>query len=236
MHFARYSLNPNFTNMRNISFNIFLFNLAVVNIAVGQNLIQVNPKIREVTVYLSGAEVRFNETMALKRGENIILFSGLSPSLVEKSVQITVGNNVEVLSVSTQQDQLRLEEINPKLKVLNDSIEQTNELISLINNQVDAYQIEKETLKQNQHVSGTQNGIILSELTKAADFFRERTLKINNALTALNKNITRLSNRLSIAKQEYNREAKKINPTRYSVRVTVNSKTDLATAFMLRHL
>jgi len=82
MHFARYSLNPNFTNMRNISFNIFLFNLAVVNIAVGQNLIQVNLKIREVTVYLSGAEVRFNETMALKRGENIILFSGLSPSLV----------------------------------------------------------------------------------------------------------------------------------------------------------
>src|SRR5882672_9103584 len=95
MHFTRYSLNPNFTDMRNILSIIFLFNLAVVNIALGQNSIQVNPKIREVTVYLSGAEVRFSETIALKRGENVILFKGLSPSLVEKSVQITVGNNVE---------------------------------------------------------------------------------------------------------------------------------------------
>ena len=222
--------------MRNRLLIFFLSSLVVVNIAFGQNQIQVNPKIREVTVYLSGAEVRFSETIALKQGRNSILFNGLSPSLVEKSVQITVGNNVEVLSVSTQQDQLRLEEINPKLKILSDSIERINELISLINNQVDAYQIEKETLKQNQRISGAQVGTNLSELTKAADFFRERTLKINNALTALGKNTLRLNNRLNSRKEEYDREARKINSTRYSVRVTVNSKADLTAEFMLRHL
>ena len=210
--------------------------VAAIKVSCGQNLIQVTPKVQEVTVYLSGAEVRFYEKITLKRGENSILFKGLSPSLVEKSVQITVGNNVEVLSVSTQEDRLRLEEINPKLLVLNDSIERINESISLINNQIDAYQMEKETLKQNQHISGTQPGAMLNDLTKAADFFRERTLKINNALTSLNKNLTRLNNRLAIKKEEQDQVGRKTNPIRFSVRLMVNAKTDLSTEIVLRHL
>lgn len=204
--------------------------------ASSQQLLSVNPKIQSVTVYLSGAEIKFTETVLLKRGDNIVQFKGLSPSLLQESVQVTVGNNVDVLSVSSQPEQLLPVQINPKLKALNDSISILDDQIGMIQNQLDAYEVEKRTLTENQRVGGTQAGISLLELGKAADFFRERTLKINNALTGLNKSNAALNLRLARKKEELAQEIKKINLTRYSIAVTVNSKNDQQVDFSVRHL
>ena len=138
---------------------VFIIGLLTVTVALGQKPIIVNPKIQEITVYLTGAEIRFKETVPLKRGDNVVLFKGLSPSLVQNSVQVAISDNVEILSVSTQSEQLLPEEVNPKLKTLKDSIGTLEDRIVLISNQVDAYNMEQKTLIQNQYIGGTQTGI-----------------------------------------------------------------------------
>src|SRR4051812_35017504 len=177
-------------------------------VSLGQKPILVNPKIQDVTVYLSGAEIRFKETVPVKRGENVVHFTGLSPSLLPHSVQVTVGENIDVLSVATEEQQVLPEEIDPRLKTMNDSITTLEDQIVLIHNQLDAYTTEKQTLAQNQHV-GTTAGTPLPDLAKAADFFRERTLKINNAMTFLNKSLAILNNRLTRKKAELEQELQK---------------------------
>jgi len=197
----------------------------------------VYPKIQEVTVYLSGAEVRSQETVPLKKGENTIVWRGLSPSLIHNSVQITVGNGVDILSVSTKPAELKPEVLSPGVKTIKDSIRTLEDQIEVISNQIDAYEVEKQTLKHNQHLGGAQAaGVLLTELAKAADFFRERTLKINNALTALNKKLKQLNESLVEKNNSLNREVGKIQLRRYNVEVMVNSKTDQQGEFLLRHL
>jgi uncharacterized protein (TIGR02231 family) len=221
--------------MKKITLLLLTF-FVVVTLASAQQSIVVNADAQEVTVYLSGAEIKFKETVALKRGDNIVRFRGFSPSLIDNSVQITAGNTVEVLSVSAVAEQLPPEDISPRVKALKDSIAALENRIVLITNQLDAYEMEKQTLKQNQQIGGTQAGVSLMELAKAADFFRDRTLKINNALTALNKNHQVFNNRLLTKKSELDKELQKINQTRYAVDVTVNSKADQSVDFAIRYL
>jgi uncharacterized protein (TIGR02231 family) len=215
--------------------------LALV-IAVGQSIISfgqqpiiVKTRAQEAIVYLSGAEIKSIATVPLKQGMNSIQFKGLSPSFISKSLQVTVGNNVEVRSVSTHTEQLLLNEVNPELKDLTDSITLLQDKIELINNQVDAYNMEKQVLAQNQRMGGTQGSVSLQDLTKATDFFRERTLLINNSLTVLNKNLKSLSEILSRKKMDFNTETAKINRTRYVVDVLVNSPVDQRADFMIRY-
>lgn len=214
----------------------FIVVLLTMSVSLGQQPIIVNSKIQEITVYLSGAEVRFKENVPLKRGDNTILFKGLSPSLVQNSVQIAISNNVEILSVYTQSEELLPEEVNPKFKIMKDSIITLEDQIELISNQVNAYDMEQKTLIQNQHIGGTQTGVPLADLTKAADFFRERSLKISNALTSLNKNHKLLNNLLTQKKNDLKHQLAKINLTRYGTAVVVNSKVDQSVAFSVRYL
>jgi uncharacterized protein (TIGR02231 family) len=215
---------------------LLVLGLTKMSIASGQQPVSVTPKAAEITVYLSGAEIRFKETVSLKRGDNTVVFKGLSASLVGNSVQVAIGNNADILSVSTQPRQLLPEEIDPALKVKKDSIAALEDRIVWLKNQVDAYDMEKKTLMQNQHIGGAQTGVALAELTKAADFFRERTLKINNALTALDKKLKLLNDRLLQLQNDLNSRQREINLTRYNVEVIVNSKADQPVDFMVRHL
>jgi uncharacterized protein (TIGR02231 family) len=211
--------------------------LATTLVSFGQQQpIVISPKVQDVTVYLSGAEIRFQEAVALKRGENTIIFRGLSHSLIENSTHVTTGASTELVSVSTQSEELLPEEISAKVRSLKDSVAGIEERIVLINNQLDAYDMEKKTLAQNQHIGGAQTGVSLIELNKAAEFFRDRTLKINNALTSLHKELKLLNALLLRKTEELNREQRRVNTIRYAVEVIVNSKTDQTVDLTVRHL
>jgi uncharacterized protein (TIGR02231 family) len=76
----------------------------------------------------------------------------------------------------------------------------------------------------------------LIDLAKGADFFRERTLKINNALTSLNKNFKLLNDQLLLKRNDLDQQLETMNLTRYSAVVIVNAKTDQPVDFMVRYL
>lgn len=211
--------------------------LIIFSVSVyGQSSLIVDTKPQRVIVYLSGAEIGFKETLSLKKGENIIQFKGLSSSLVNESVQVTAENEVELISVSTRLEHFLPARINPELIPMKDSVTLLEDQVVMITNQIDAYNMEKQTLIQNQRIGSASAPVLLQELTKAADFFRERTLKINNALTALNKKLQISNSRLSIARSALENEEAKIDTSRYTLEVIVNSKETRVTDFAVRYL
>jgi uncharacterized protein (TIGR02231 family) len=210
--------------------------VAPITFVFGQKPLVVNPKIKEVTVYLSGAEIRYHENVPLKAGLNTVHFKGLSPSLLDNSVQVTVGNGVDIVSVSVSSEKLSAAKINPALIHLKDSVGLLENQITLLANQIDAFNVEKATLAQNQKIGGPQGSVSLVELAKAADFFRERTLKINNSLFELNNALKVQTDLLTSTKEKLEKETKNLNLTRYSIVATVNSKSDHNEEFFIRHL
>jgi uncharacterized protein (TIGR02231 family) len=192
----------------------------------------VNTQMQEVTVFLNGAEIVSVEKIHVKKGRSTILFKGLSPYVNSKSVQVSV-DNVALLSVSTENP---IEEHDVRLEVIHDSITEVTDKLELIHNQEDALQFEKKMLTENQRLGGTQSGVPLAELTRAADFFRERTLKINNALTELSRKSKVHDLRLKILEARYKSMRESINTARKHIVVTIASDKDQTANFIIRYL
>lgn len=218
---------------------IFLILSLLLKISVGaQNIDEliVSTKIDEVKVYLNGAEIISEFELSLNEGRNKIIFKGLSPFIKEGSVQLSPGKKIELLSVTTKDSKIKEEITDPRGKVLKDSVEKLAYQIKLVQNEISAYSEEKETLKSNRYIGGSQSGISMEELSKATNFFRSRSLEINNALTQLEMRTERLKFRLDIHNLAYVEYLENFNSNRKEVIVELHATQAGKADFKLRYL
>ncbi|MBA3663726.1 MAG: DUF4139 domain-containing protein [Bacteroidetes bacterium] len=166
--------------------------------------IQVKTPVKSVTLYLDGAEVAQSKQVNLNPGRSLITFTGLSPKLISKSIQVNVPADVVVLSVSDKINFLITEKLTPRGKQLKDSLELFVDANTQNNYELSALNQEKAMLAKNESIGGHEKGLLVSELKLAADFYRVRLKDINNELFKLekrtvknNETIERLQNQLN---------------------------------------
>jgi uncharacterized protein (TIGR02231 family) len=223
--------------MKRFIFSLVCLVICTSSLCVAQeNTIPVNASINEVTIYLNGAEIRGSAEVAAKKGRNKLILKNLSSSLQENSFQVTTSDVAELLSVTLTSSRTRLEDVLPEAKAITDTIARINGKIELLNNQIEAYATEKETLKRNEYIGGSQSGVSMIELAKAADFFRERTLKVNNALSALREKVNALTLALQEKKQRLDQLSSETNVNRMEATIIYNLQQDQRIQFGFRYL
>ena len=80
--------------------------LAIVLLAVpflvrGQKEIETVAKINQVTLYTSSAEINYEKEMQLPKGKTTVVFTDLSPFIVENSVNVAVSDKrINIITVS----------------------------------------------------------------------------------------------------------------------------------------
>jgi len=200
-----------------------------------ENEIPVDVKPQAVTVFLNGAEISSTENVAVKKGRNTIIFKGLSPDLADESVQVAADNTVSLLSVSTDQVTIDAATLDGRIKSLQDSLLYIQEKIEFVDNHIDAFVFEKETLTQNQKLTLGAAASVQS-LGSAVDFMRERVLKINNALTELNRQKRVLQQRQKNLEKKASLLRDRINTTRKQIVVVILAAADQKVNFALRYL
>lgn len=149
--------------------------------------VQVNVPIKSVILYLDGAEVNQVKSVYVNAGRTLVTFTGLSPKMISKSIQVNVNNDVTVLSVSDKINFLVEQKQSPRVKQLRDSIELYNDLISQIDLDIDAYTKEKNMLAKNESIGGHDKGVSIVDLKLGADFYIARLKEINAETFKLNK-------------------------------------------------
>ena len=100
----------------------------------------VQSKVESAILYLDGAELMQKKTVSLNPGRNIIVYTGITPKLVSKSVQVTLSGDVSLLSVSDKINYLADAKETAKTKQLKDSLELINDNILKLQWEMDAYQ------------------------------------------------------------------------------------------------
>lgn len=225
--------------MKHFASIILFYALVVISNSVYcQHLAEnrISSRVDEVTVYLNGAELRSTYNVDVKQGTSKLIFTGLSPYVQEKSVQVTANGSVELSSVTVNKAAVRPEEINKDVRRLMDSMDVLRDRIQSLQNQVDSYEAEKSALKRNEYIGGSQSGVSLVELSKAADFFRERTLKINNALTTIGKQLKMSNDKLDSLQSDYNAINSRLVKERKEVSIVLNAASPQKVEFILRYL
>ena len=72
--------------------------------------------IKEVVVYLNGAQITRTASCQLIEGSNEVVFSGLSHKIDESSIQVSGLGPVSILSIAYGINYLEKSESNPKIK------------------------------------------------------------------------------------------------------------------------
>lgn len=164
---------------------ILLLCIVFIKISYAQNSIQVKSEIEKVTVFINASEIQRTAKCNIKNGLNIIKLSNLSKYLQSQSIQLKTGLDVDVLSISTESDYLSQEEINPKIVLIRDSIKKINSKLHILQNEIKAYNAEKSLLSKNEYLGSDNSSLSVEEIKKAAEFYRIRTLEIENAITQI---------------------------------------------------
>lgn len=170
---------------------LFFFSLSLS--LFGQNDLkemELKTEIDAVKIHLQGAEITRNYRLQLAPGKYNLVFSGLSPKLYEKTVQLTASDDLEILSLTTKTNFLKRRSDSPKVKLLRDSVDLLKTQIDALNNERSAYLKEKELMEKNQSLRDFHHEPTgTTDLSTAADFYRERILKIDKKLTALHNQL-----------------------------------------------
>jgi uncharacterized protein (TIGR02231 family) len=161
------------------------FSFAIAQSVVPSQTVQ--SKVESAILYLDGAELTQRKSITLSPGRNLIVFTGITPKLVSKSVQVTNTGDVSLLSVSDRINYLSDPKETAKTRQLKDSLEMVSDQILQLQYDREAYDTEKKMINTNQHIGGNEKGVSIAELKLAADFYRSRIKEINTELFKLDK-------------------------------------------------
>ncbi|BDD09086.1 hypothetical protein FUAX_15180 [Fulvitalea axinellae] len=193
----------------------------------------IKSKIKDVTVFLSGAQIYREAKVTCPPGKRTLVFDNLPASLRPKSVQVGGQGDFTILSVNFNKNYLatpkpenKTRELKAKAKKLEYRIEETEAKIK-------AFGDEHQLLTANRNLGGKDSGLDINQLKAAADFYRTRLNEILQSTIQLKQQVKTDRDQLRRIKNEL---AKLHGPAGKSVGqvlVTVTSKRGFSTKMAL---
>lgn len=178
--------------MKNIFLLVFLFTFQLISGQTPQ-VQYIKSEIKKVKLFLTSGEMYHEQPLKLTKGRNKLIFSGISAFADPRSIQFLGEGSYRLVSVSTEMDFLAAEQFNPRIKLLQDSLEKLKDRHQSNLDQLDAYRAETELLNANKKLGGNNQNLTVAQIKEAADFYRSRTLEINTKVSKINKEQEKLN-------------------------------------------
>lgn len=185
---------------------------------------KIKSSIKQVTVFLEGAQVTRQATVPLKSGITTLTLTGISPAIQEQSIQVEAPS-VKILSVSFRVNFLEEFKKPEKIAALEHERKRLTALITQEASTLEVYKEEENILKTNKSIGGTDKGVEIAELKIAMDYFRQRLLDIKHQILQTDINIRKYNEEIEkIDAQLRELSALKSQPTG-EITIKVSSKT-----------
>ncbi len=153
---------------------------------------EVSSQIRDVTVFLNGAQVSRQAKISLPKGMTTLIFRELPVNIDPQSIQAKGEGNFIILSLLHQVNYLAGQRTTAQVKLLQDSLKLYEEKIAFNGSMQSVMQNEEELLIANRDISGNDKGVTMVELKTAADFYRARLTEIKKEQLKLNRDAAML--------------------------------------------
>lgn len=194
-----------------------LFTLVFSQMAMAENdSINLKSTIKEVTLFMNGAEIKRSSSIALKPGRNILVIRDLSPYADDRNVQISTQPELKILSISGRSGRMKNENFSWKeITAKKDSINAIRDKIALLTNEKTAYEREMQVLDKNDLFASKEKSVDIEALKQAAEFYRIRTNTIKDKVFEINKKIELLNHEIGQTNKRISDiTAKKLKPSK----------------------
>ncbi len=202
------------TTNRKPSMKNILWLLLVPASLLAQKPLFTTAKTQGATVYFSGAELQHSAQLNLPVGNSEIVIKNVADYINESTLQIKAPKSVTVMSVQFTKNYIseyEIDESNPAIKKVRDSIEIVKKEIKKVQIQIYTHQQTIGLLDNNQQVGGANSGLNTAELMKMVEYYKAKRIELDNQIevfkekeTKWNKTLANLNARLQLntAKEE----------------------------------
>ncbi|MEK6783538.1 MAG: DUF4139 domain-containing protein [Bacteroidota bacterium] len=177
----------------------------------------VESKIKNVTVFLSNAQVTREVKTRIEAGKTNLIISGLTAQLDPQSIQVAGKGTFVILGISNRQNYLSEFNMPKSLKSLKDSVDYFQKQLSLEQSQKEILNKEEQMLMNNQKIGGTTQNLTVAELKSMADFYRSRLseivisrMKEDEKIKKINERIAKLQLQINSQNELYGRNTSEI--------------------------
>ncbi len=212
--------------------------LAACSIAIAQNFKEkeLKTEIKEVTIFLNGAQVFESGGLMVPNGNTILKVKGLSPFIDEKSIQVKSEGDFTILSVNHKLNYLNELKKDEKIDSLKKLIEGLDMQLSREEGRLEVLKEKQSLLNENKKL-GTQNsGASIIQLKQAIEFYETEISKIKEDEIKSRKIIELKGNE----KAKFQQQLKELNelkslPTS-EIEIRVNSDRQINAKFNLTYI
>ncbi|MEH6535999.1 MAG: mucoidy inhibitor MuiA family protein [Psychroserpens sp.] len=185
--------------------------------------------VKEVTVYLSGAQIERTANVKLPIGTTEFVFNKLSSNIQESSIQISGLKNASILSINfginylNKKDKSQeVKSIQKRIKALYDDVQAEDHLIS-------GYNEELHLITHNRALGNTTQVVSLEKLQKFAAYYRTRTTEIKSKIYTSQKIKNDLNAKVSDLRKQLNEISadEKVQTGEIKIKLNTDVATDL---------
>lgn len=177
-------------------------------------------QLTHANVYFGyGAELNHTAKATLEKGTQEITFENISTTLDQNSVQISVPENVVLLSYRFNPRTIVSTTANPSIKRMEDSIKLLNKLIVITNNEatLTTEMLDKTSRLIETYSNGGNKNLTTTDLIKLLDFYTGKIQSYRTTLFSIqarreeyNALVYDINNRLYVARSENGGNASKV--------------------------
>jgi uncharacterized protein (TIGR02231 family) len=199
-----------------------------------ENEKRVKSDIKEVTVFLNGAQVTSTASVTLSPGTTNIIFEDLSQYIWDNNIQARGEGEFTILSVVRKMNYLSANDAPREVKNLQDSLEALHDRQDLQNAMWKIYDQEEQMLMANKSIGGQNTGVNVAELEKAANLLRTRLTEIQYKKLETKQKLKKIQeqvDKLTAQLNELNAKQKKVTSeitVSVSAKASVNAKIFLS--------
>ena len=196
----------------------------------------VKSEIKDVTVFLSGAQVMRTGSTTINPGISSFVFEDLSPLINANSIQVTAKGDFTILSVVHQLNYLKTQEKSKEILALEDSLESLRQQIEIQQSMLEVYTAEEAMIMANKSIGGQNTGVKALDFKENADFFVNRLTEIKTKLIQFKNKIKKLQEKSDKINNQLQTLNAKKSQAMSEIVVTVSAKELVNANFTIRYL
>ena len=174
---------------------LFLSSLAIQAQEIPEK--EIKSQIDEVTVFIDGAQINREKDIELNKGTVLLKFTGLSPFIDAKSIQLKADGDLNVLAINFQKNFLNEEKKSEEMTSFNQKLKALDDKILLEKTHLAILKEELAFLKENRAIGGKNQELMLSNLKATADYYSEKLTTIKLKEIEHNENLKKLNEQRS---------------------------------------
>uniref|UniRef100_UPI00404B3C14 mucoidy inhibitor MuiA family protein n=1 Tax=Flavobacterium sp. TaxID=239 RepID=UPI00404B3C14 len=171
--------------------------LFLLPILCWSNEIKNKPTTKEVTVYLTGAQITAESSVNVKAGSNTIILTDLSTLIDESSIQVSGLLNASIQSIGFTINHLTKKNESEAIKALENELITNRRIYASIESKIKGLEEEESLLANNKKLASEQQAITLEKMTAFSKYYRERIAAIKLEMFDLRKELAGIQETLN---------------------------------------